>query len=205
MKKFLWAVLSPTYWYADYRKAQLSKEARTELIKKYNSRYLYASWLLAGGLGITWQWNEYPDGAWLWPYGILVALLIWIFPLSRCNEIFAAFLHDAYDKVEHLKPESDLTFSDRIRLALHSYLELLSNFAIIYFLLPNKWFSAPLGNMIEALYFSGVTITTLGYGDVHPTKWLPQLLVVYEVFCGFILLIVSFAIYAGRGMNGKRA
>ncbi|WP_162525046.1 potassium channel family protein [Marinobacter sp. BW6] len=201
MNKLLEFVVSPTYFYADYRKSKVSKEERTELIKKYNRRYLVASWFLAAMLGLTWQWNEYPSDGWLIPYGVMVAVLVWLFPFSRSNEIFLAFLEDAYDKVSHKDPSSNLLFSERIRLALHSYIELLANFAIIYYLIPKEWFSEPLEGIWDALYYSGVTITTLGYGDIHPAHWIPKGLVVYEVFCGFILLIVSFAIYAGRGME----
>lgn len=201
MKKLLAAVVSPTYFYADYRKSKASKDERTDLIKRYNRRYLIASWLLAAVLGLTWQWNVYPTDRWLVPYGVMVTILVWLLPLSRSNEIFFAFLEDAYDKVSHKEPTSNLSFSDRIRLALHSYLELLSNFAIIYYVIPKEWFSKPLEGIWDALYYSGVTITTLGYGEIHPVAWIPKGLVVYEVFCGFILLIVSFAIYAGRGMD----
>jgi len=201
VNKLLKFVVSPTYLYADFRKSKLSKDQRTELIKKYNLRYLVVSWSLAAMLGLTWQWNEYPTDGWLIPYGVMVVVLIWLLPFSRNNEIFLAFLEDAYDKVSHKGPSSNLSFSERIRLALHSYLELLSNFAIIYYMVPRAWFSKPLEGIWDAIYYSGVTITTLGYGDIHPTHWVPKGLAVYEVFCGFILLIVSFAIYAGRGMD----
>jgi voltage-gated potassium channel Kch len=46
------------------------------------------------------------------------------------------------------------------------------------------WFSAA--------YFSAVTITTLGYGDFSPKYWPGQILVVFEVFIGLILIIVAF-------------
>jgi voltage-gated potassium channel len=201
MKRVFAAVLSPTYFYADHKKSGLSKAERTELIKRYNRRYLIASWLLVAALGLTWQWNDYPEDQWRMAYGVMVALIVWLFPLSRSNEIFFAFLEDAYDKVSHKEASSSLLFSDRIRLALHSYLELLADFAIIYYVVPKEWFSNPLESIWDALYFSGITITTLGYGDIYPTAVVPKGLVVYEVFCGFILLIVSFAIYAGRGMD----
>lgn len=201
MNKLLKFAVSPTYFYADFRKSKVSQDERTELIKRYNQRYLVASWLLAAMLGLTWQWNEYPSDGWLVPYGVMVGVIIWLLPFSRNNEIFLAFLEDAHDKVSHKDPSSNLLFSERIRLALNSYLELLSNFAIIYYMIPREWFSKPLDGVWDALYYSGVTITTLGYGDIYPDHWIPKGLVVYEVFCGFILLIVSFAIYAGRGME----
>ena len=206
IESILTFLFSPTYFYADYRKNKVEvasgKTARTDLIKKYNSRYLVASALLAIGFGTTYQWNEYPE-EYSTIYPIVIGLIIWLFPFSRSNEIFYAFIKDALDKVSHKASHSELTFSERIRLALNSYLELVINFGLIFYLLPCEWFNKQLESMVDALYFSGVTITTLGYGDFSPAHFVPQFLVVYEVFCGFILLIVSFAIYSGRGLNEK--
>lgn len=203
---FFALVLSPTYVFADFRKQKVGKEARTDLIKKYNKRYLQESILLAIGLGLIGHWNVYLDDDYHFVYGLAAGLLIWLLPLSRCNEIFYAFINDALDKVAHKEAHSKLLFHERIRLAMNSYIELVVNFGIIYFLLPFQWFNAQFPSIADALYFSGVTITTLGYGDYSPSHILTQGLVVYEVFCGFILLIVSFTIYAGRGLiteNGK--
>jgi len=204
--KLIAFLLSPTYFYADFRKnmvvEQHGKPEITRLIKIYNKRYLFASLLVAMGLGVNYQWNEYPEEHKI-IYSFLIAAIIWFLPLSRCNEIFYAFIKDALDKVSHKGQRSNLAFSERIRLALNSYLELVVNFGIIFYLLPSEWFNKPLPSILDALYFSGVTITTLGYGDFSPNHFVPQFLVVYEVFCGFTLLIVSFAIYAGRGLNEK--
>lgn len=205
-KRFISFFLSPTYFYADYRKKKVEEEygksERTNLIKKYNMRYLFASLIVAFGLGTTFQWNEYPED-YHTPYSIMITIIVWLLPLSRSNEIFYAFIRDALDKVSHKEQHSELTFSERIRLALNSYLELIINFGIIFYLLPCWWFNEQLESMFDALYFSGVTITTLGYGDFSPSHFIPQFLVIYEVLCGFSLLIVSFAIYAGRGLNEK--
>ena len=56
-------------------------------------------------------------------------------------------------------------------------------------------------NIFDAIYFSGVTITTLGYGDFSPYASVPKLLVVLQVLSGFTLIVVSFAVYAGVGKS----
>ncbi|WP_429138702.1 potassium channel family protein [Aeromonas allosaccharophila] len=173
-----------------------------------------------------------------------------VFLLSRCFEIFYAFLRDALDKISdkdsgnrseypriaklinltldaklfcHYKGNIKSAFSfigkvkskllsglpgselvngaklknhDRLVLSFRSYFELVINFSIIYSLLPGIfWKGGGSLNIIEAMYFSGVTITTLGYGDISPENWFSQFLSVFEVLCGFSLIVVCLAIY----------
>ncbi len=117
---------------------------------------------------------------------------------SRSFEILTAFIIDAIDKTKPIEPSSStLQPRDRIKLALSSYIELILIFALGYWLMPGCWWGAAPKSMFEAVYFSGVTITTLGYGDISPAHLVPQLLTVYEVLCGFSLIVVSFTIYTG--------
>lgn len=147
---------------------------------------------------------------------------LWIgFLLSRCSEILYAFLIDAYDKVAisktetHSKPDenkkwheielgsSKIKMHHRLVLALRSYLELIINFAIVYSITPKTYWddcSSPDG-IADSLYFSAVTITTLGYGDITPKSGFTEFLSVFEVFCGFTLIVVCFAIYLSRKQN----
>lgn len=173
-----------------------------------------------------------------------------VFLLSRCFEIFYAFLRDALDKISDRDSEKrseypriaqlinlilnaklfskfkggiksafsfpgklkskllsscpgaelidgfKLKNQDRLILSFRSYFELIINFAIIYSLLPKDfWKGGDSLNILEAMYFSGVTITTLGYGDVSPQNWFSQFLSVFEVLCGFSLIVVCLAIY----------
>lgn len=82
-----------------------------------------------------------------------------------------------------------------------SYGEVLINFAIIFYLLPKQYFKNEFSSVIEALYFSGISIATVGYGDNYPTHWSTQMLVLYEIFCGLALLLVAFAVYTGFGLG----
>ena len=212
MGRCLWEgvkrVLSPTFALADCHKSRVEnkevdkKERRKAvgaLIGKYNKGYFCTAILFA--FGCVWL----PVGDFGTEYRIenllLVAALVWLYPMSRANEIMYAFLGDAIAKVNREDDRSDLRYGDRIGFAFWSYLELVVNFASIYYLMPEKWFDKSLETYREALYFSGVTITTLGYGDFAAQYWMPRLLSVYEVFCGFSLLIVSFTVYVSRGAS----
>jgi voltage-gated potassium channel len=197
-------VFSPTYIYADIRKKKThTPEERAKRLTAYNHRYLATSILFLVGLSTIYCRPVYNSS-----YGVLYAAItvfvIWLLPFSRCNEIFFAFIRDALDKFDK-KSSSSLTYRQRIELAFFSYFELIFNFAIIYFVLPVSFFKDFKGfsNVLEAIYFSEVTITTIGYGDISPKHWLPQLLTVYEVFCGFILLLVCFTIYTSKGLSSN--
>ena len=211
VQRALWAfvkfVLSPTYVFADHRKRDAEEaddEGKTvgQRIRKYNKTYFAVA--IAFALACV-LWRVAEVGSEFRNARIaLVVVLVWLLPISRANEIIYAFLRDAIDKVNAKDPRSDLGYGERIGLALRSYLELVVNFATVYYLMPAHWFDKPLETYPEALYYSGVTITTLGYGDFAPTWLLPQVLSVYEVFCGFSLLIVSFTVYVSRGTSETR-
>jgi Ion channel len=49
----------------------------------------------------------------------------------------------------------------------------------------------------DLMYFSSVTIATLGYGDVSPTHWISRFLSVYEVIAGVLLVVVAIGTYIG--------
>ncbi|MCA9036159.1 MAG: two pore domain potassium channel family protein [Planctomycetaceae bacterium] len=48
-------------------------------------------------------------------------------------------------------------------------------------------------SFLGPLYFSVATLTTIGYGDFHPsaTSWFCQTLMIFEVACGSFLLLVT--------------
>jgi voltage-gated potassium channel len=119
----------------------------------------------------------------------------WAVPFSRCNEIFYAFLADALDQMERVEPRTALTPVERVKFAVRSYVEVVCDFGIIYFLFPAYYFSQPFRSIVHAVYFSGVTLSTVGYGDVTPSRPLTQFLVLYEVAIGLVLVVITLATY----------
>jgi voltage-gated potassium channel len=50
---------------------------------------------------------------------------------------------------------------------------------------------------VDAFYFTAVTITTVGYGDIHPTHDLSKIFTVFLSFSGIGLVFYYFSISAG--------
>ena len=48
----------------------------------------------------------------------------------------------------------------------------------------------------EALYFSIVTMTTTGYGDISPKSGLAKFLVSVQILFGFLYNVLFFSIFA---------
>lgn len=135
---------------------------------------------------------------------IYVRILIAFYALSRCNEIAYAFYRDALSRLGAEQAGSDLSAVDRIRMAMRSYVGLGLNFAAIYYFMPvGGLFNKPPASFFDAIYFSGVTLSTLGYGDVVPMRALSKALAMYEVFAGILLVGVAIATYLGSASGSK--
>lgn len=126
------------------------------------------------------------------------AWLFSIYAYSRCNEIAYAFYRDALSRLNQEAQKSDLTCTDRTRMAMRSYFGLAFNFALLYYFLPvDCLFKDQLNGFFESFYFSGVTLATLGYGDITPIHPIARLLALYEVFSGILIIAVAIATYVG--------
>jgi hypothetical protein len=87
---------------------------------------------------------------------------------------------------------------------------LMMGFALIYWPHLPKSFSvdekAESPRWIEALYFSGITLTTLGYGDIAPRSTAMRLVALGEASTGFvsISLAVTYLITVAGALERKR-
>ncbi len=85
-----------------------------------------------------------------------------------------------------------------------SYIALVPVFAVIYWLLPDGQFRIPDGAGTDFgswLYYSIVTITTLGFGDYTPAHGMAQCVTAVEVMCG--LTILGFFLNAVGSMKSE--
>ena len=83
-------------------------------------------------------------------------------------------------------------------MAMRSCFGLAFNFSLLFYFCPiDDLFKPPLASFLDAFYFSGVTLATLGYGDILPSHPLSRLLALYEVFLGILIIAVAIATYIG--------
>ena len=91
-------------------------------------------------------------------------------------------------------------------LYLLRYIYVAITFSILYYMNPDAIVDQD-GNQLEGfefVYFSIVTITTLGYGDYLPAGTLGQVLVSLEVMLG-ILIIGFFMVSIGHALSSRYA
>lgn len=165
----------------------------------------YSTGYSLGGISNRWL-NPSKDSA-------LVALIAWLLLLLLSlfcfapspfgvSRFFAALLA-AYSIGDSLLVNTSIVFaSQQPRLPLRSailggfaFFELSLAFAVFYLLLPEKAMHPELKDGLTALYFSLVTIVTLGYGDIRPShcSQQAQVLVMAEIIIGLYFLYTLFA------------
>jgi len=93
--------------------------------------------------------------------------------------------------------------TDMIYCAISIYLLIGIMWAGVYGLLESLApgsFSAPSGS-VDYIYFSFVTLTTVGYGDVAPLTILAKRLAVFEAGMGGIYMAIIVALIVGRYLS----
>lgn len=132
---------------------------------------------------------------------------------SRCIEIPFAFLSDALDKTGEGSKKSNISVVTRIELSILVYFELLLNYSLIYTLLPIKHWEIGNTSMeqlvvqnvvdqgntftaLNSLYYSVVTATTLGYGDMQPATNMTKFLSISQVLSSIVIIVISIAVYS---------
>jgi len=140
----------------------------------------------------------------VWTSRIAAGLVLYMIPFSRVFEIFYAFYYDALEKISSdAHAPSSLKRGDRFRLLGVSYLEISVCFAIFFRAMPQSWFNLPPTGMhtgwfsepLDWLYFSWITITTTGYGDVSPVHPIARVIVMAELGLGLLLVVFAVGSY----------
>ena len=121
--------------------------------------------------------------------------LLWAIPFSRIFEIGYAFYNDAFDQLDGFQPRSGLKRSQRLKLLACSYFEIAVCYASLYLVLPETAFHNHPQRPFESLYFSWITITTTGFGDIFPSSTLARALCMSELGLGLMLIVFAVGAY----------
>lgn len=121
----------------------------------------------------------------------------------RINELVIAFFKDSIEKLEMGKSRLKLKRDQLISLLIFGYLEVICQFGISHFCVDKLYerYSHPCAytksflTAFDAAYFSGITITTTGFGDFAPSRSIARAATVYEAVVGIILIAMSLAAY----------
>jgi voltage-gated potassium channel Kch len=183
-------VLSPTRMIFDVWKKNAKNQG--EFHRSWSRFFIFSELALSAFLiFLTAYWPSLLDS-------LVIAHVFIFLAWSRINELIYAFYQDA---ISHLKSEqqaSDLKFYERLQMALKSYIGLITYFAIFYYFIRlDSSFEPKFNNFFESMYFSVITITTLGYGDFLPKHWLMKVFSMYEVLTGLLMVVVVIGAYVG--------
>ena len=87
---------------------------------------------------------------------------------------------------------SPSSYHRSILLLFLNYFEILFAFAIIYS--HGKYLNIPFNNWYDPIYFSFVTLATIGYGDYHPVTGIGKFLVCSQsfIFLAFVVLFINY-------------
>ncbi|MCI4442318.1 MAG: two pore domain potassium channel family protein, partial [Lentimicrobium sp.] len=107
---------------------------------------------------LIYQWQSYPFVIWIMVY-VLLETVLYIPTLIFASDMFS-------------KPRS---YKRSMLLLFLNYLEIVFAFGVLYSC--GNYLNKPLENWFDAVYFSTITSSSIGYGDYYPITTIGKVLV----------------------------
>lgn len=151
---------------------------------------------------------------WLYILVLLSVLLVWIqyFKIGRYfNYLSFAFTIVVFISatvilisqiVKSKKVDAKLVLETLIAYLLIGIMFSLTT-SLIYSINPNSY-NIENGTFSESIYFSFVTLTTIGYGDIMPQTDIAKMASVFFGLCGQLYLTIVVALIIGKYLNKSK-
>lgn len=123
--------------------------------------------------------------------------------LFRVNELVLAFYGDALPKkLGDTRKGLPIDKRERIILLTLAYIEIIVWFGLIYFAIvtfqrTDRIFMSSFSCLADAIFLSGVTLTSLGSNEFYAVKTLSRYLTLYEAMIGIVFIALGLAAYMG--------
>lgn len=124
---------------------------------------------------LTNHWQNHQFVIWIMIY-VLLETVLYIPTLIFASDLFS-------------KPRS---YKRSLLLLFLNYLEIIFAFAVLYSC--GNYLNKPFGHWFDAVYFSVITSSSIGYGDFYPLTTIGKLLVSAQaiLFLFFVILFLNF-------------
>ena len=124
---------------------------------------------------LIYHWQNYPFVLWIMVY-VLLETVLYIPTLIFASDLFS-------------KPRS---YKRSMLLLFLNYLEIVFAFGVLYSC--DNYLNKPLENWFDAVYFSTITSSSIGYGDYYPVTTVGKMLVSAQalLFLFFVVLFLNF-------------
>lgn len=121
------------------------------------------------------HWQNYDYLIWIMVY-LLLETVLYIPTLIFASDLFS-------------KPRS---FKRSMLLLFLNYVEIIFAFAVLYSC--GNYLNQPLNNSFDAIYFSIITLSTIGYGELYPVTQIGKILASSQaiLFLFFAILFLNF-------------
>ena len=92
---------------------------------------------------------------------------------------------------------SPSSYRRSVLLLFFNYLEIIFAFAVIY--AHGQYLNKPFVNWYDSVYFSFITLATIGFGDYYPVTGFGKFLVCVQafIFLSFVVLFINFFYHQG--------
>jgi hypothetical protein len=130
---------------------------------------------------LTYHWYNYTSVYFIAIY-FLIETYIYLF-----SKIFLEY--------QHLEGSNTRT----LLMLVLNFFESGLTFAVIY--IAGNYLNVPLKNAIDAIYFSFITSSTVGYGDFYPINATGKILALTQIFSSISFLVLFFNFFSGKSSS----